>query len=91
MYLCRSVLFSVSFILLTHTPKFASGILKRCFVCRSRGELGSCKDPFTVNVTHIELEKGVEAIPCASGWCGKMLETENPLKEGESRKCVSSG
>lgn len=59
-----------------------SGMLKRCFVCRSRGELGSCKDPFTVNVTQIDLEKGVEAVPCASGWCGKLLETENPLKEG---------
>lgn len=59
-----------------------AGLIKRCFVCRSRGELGSCKDPFTTNATQVEHEKGVEAVPCASGWCGKILETENPLKEG---------
>lgn len=61
---------------------FFSGLLRRCFVCRSRGELGSCKDPFTINATQVENEKGVETVPCASGWCGKILETENALKEG---------
>lgn len=59
------------------------GLLRRCFQCRSRGELGSCKDPFTWNVTQAENEPGIEAIPCASGWCGKILETENALKEGK--------
>lgn len=58
--------------------------LQRCFMCRSRGELGSCKDPFTVNVTLVEnkQEIGVETVPCASGWCGKILESEDALKEG---------
>lgn len=42
--------------------------------CRSRGDLGSCKDPFTMNSTEIETEKGVDAVPCASGWCGKIIE-----------------
>lgn len=59
------------------------GLLRRCFVCRSRGELGSCKDPFTINATQVEHERGVETVPCASGWCGKILETENALKEGK--------
>lgn len=59
------------------------GLLKRCFVCRSRGELGSCKDPFTFNATQAEVERGIETIPCASGWCGKIVETENALKEGK--------
>lgn len=63
---------------------FILGLLRRCFVCRSRGELGSCKDPFTINATQVELEKGVETVPCASGWCGKILETENALKEGKT-------
>lgn len=46
--------------------------LKRCFKCRSRGELGSCKDPFLyTNATGVA---GVETVPCASGWCGKVLE-----------------
>ncbi|RZC34277.1 uncharacterized protein BDFB_006913, partial [Asbolus verrucosus] len=71
------------------------GLLKRCFVCRSRGELGSCKDPFTVNATQVELEKGVETVPCASGWCGKILETENALKEeygvATQRMCLQRG
>lgn len=62
---------------------FCLGLLRRCFVCRSRGELGSCKDPFTINATQVEQERGVETVPCASGWCGKILETENALKEGK--------
>lgn len=49
-------------------------MLRRCFQCRSRGELGSCKDPFTFNATDVEKESGVAAIPCASGWCGKVIE-----------------
>lgn len=50
------------------------GLLRRCVNCRSRGDLGSCKDPFTMNSTAIEMEKGVDSVPCASGWCGKILE-----------------
>lgn len=58
--------------------------LQRCFMCRSRGELGSCKDPFVVNVTLVEnkQEIGVETVPCASGWCGKIVESEDAAKEG---------
>lgn len=52
-----------------------TGVLKRCFQCRSRGELGNCKDPFTFNnATAIEKVPGIQAVPCASGWCGKILE-----------------
>lgn len=60
--------------------------LQRCFVCRSRGEMGSCKDPFTENVTLVENKQaiGIETIPCASGWCGKILESEDLTKEGEA-------
>ena len=46
-------------------------------MCRSRGELGSCKDPFTLNYTQIENEHGVAAPPCASGWCAKIIERRN--------------
>ena len=49
-------------------------LLRRCYSCRSRGELGSCKDPFTFNATDVESEPGLTAIPCASGWCGKVIE-----------------
>lgn len=54
-----------------------TGILRRCVSCRSRGELGSCKDPFIMNSTQIALEKGVDAVPCVSGWCGKIIESQN--------------
>ncbi|XP_068158963.1 UPAR/Ly6 domain-containing protein rtv [Drosophila tropicalis] len=50
------------------------GLLRRCYQCRSRGELGSCKDPFTYNATDVDHEPGLAAIPCASGWCGKVIE-----------------
>lgn len=47
--------------------------------------MGSCKDPFTVNATQVDNERGIETVPCASGWCGKILETENALKEGRKQ------
>lgn len=51
-----------------------SGLIKRCYQCRSRGELGSCKDPFRFNASHVDTEPGVTTVPCASGWCGKVIE-----------------
>jgi hypothetical protein len=56
-------------------------LLRRCYSCRSRGDLGTCKDPFTLNLTLAEQERGVEAVPCASGWCGKFLEGGNSFKD----------
>lgn len=58
--------------------------MRRCFQCRSRGELGSCKDPFKFNVTQIENEHGITAVPCASGWCGKVIESEGTLRDDGS-------
>ncbi|VEN34908.1 unnamed protein product [Callosobruchus maculatus] len=71
--------------------------LQRCFTCRSRGELGSCKDPFIVNVTIVEAKQeiGVQTVPCASGWCGKIVETEDTAKEeygvATQRMCLQRG
>lgn len=53
------------------------GLIKRCYQCRSRGELGNCKDSFQYNATQVEAIHGVTAIPCASGWCGKVIEGES--------------
>ena len=53
------------------------GLIKRCYQCRSRGELGNCKDSFHYNATQVEAIHGVTAIPCASGWCGKVIEGES--------------
>ncbi|XP_072386868.1 UPAR/Ly6 domain-containing protein rtv-like [Diabrotica undecimpunctata] len=71
--------------------------LQRCFMCRSRGELGSCKDDFNVNVTLVEnkQEIGIETVPCASGWCGKIVESEDAAKEeygvATQRICLQRG
>lgn len=64
-------------ILLNAVQNKLSGLLRRCVTCRSRGELGTCKDPFTLNSTEIQNEHGVKAEPCASGWCGKIIEAPN--------------
>merc|ERR1712115_591722 len=55
-------------------------IQRRCYVCRSRGELGDCRDQFippeplppgTPVQAH---DKSVVEEPCSSGWCLKILE-----------------
>ncbi|CAK9819269.1 hypothetical protein ANTPLA_LOCUS10162 [Anthophora plagiata] len=80
----------VSLVLLQST----TGLLRRCVNCRSRGDLGSCKDPFTMNSTAIEMEKGVDAVPCASGWCGKIIERHglnNEYGTATQRLCFQRG
>ncbi|XP_053211072.1 uncharacterized protein LOC128394740 [Panonychus citri] len=57
----------------------AQNRVKYCYVCRSRGPLGDCADPFYLNQTTVKDYKGVEATPCPSGWCGKAIEG----KEGD--------
>ncbi|XP_059223516.1 uncharacterized protein LOC106086801 [Stomoxys calcitrans] len=74
----------------------SEALLRRCFQCRSRGELGSCKDPFTFNATDVEKESGVAAIPCASGWCGKVIEgggtyAVDDYDQAIQRMCVQRG
>ncbi|XP_037935764.1 protein quiver isoform X2 [Teleopsis dalmanni] len=72
------------------------GLLRRCYQCRSRGELGSCKDPFSFNATDVENEPGLSAIPCASGWCGKVIEgggtyAVDDYDQAIQRMCVQRG
>lgn len=64
------------------------GLIKRCYQCRSRGELGSCKDTFRYNASHIDTEPGVTAIPCASGWCGKVIEGETGAFREDGKFCL---
>ncbi|XP_067005149.2 UPAR/Ly6 domain-containing protein rtv [Anabrus simplex] len=77
-------------------PYVTEGLLKRCYACRSRGDLGSCKDPFKFNSTLAEKERGVDAVPCASGWCGKFLEGGTTYKQDDygiatQRLCLQRG
>ncbi|KAG6450778.1 hypothetical protein O3G_MSEX006762 [Manduca sexta] len=52
----------------------ATCLNKRCIGCRSRGELGTCGDPFPFNVTEPEAEVGIHVVACPSGWCGKLIQ-----------------
>lgn len=83
--ICNGHNFLVDFRTLTqmhkNIDKIILGALRRCYQCRSRGELGSCKDPFKFNVTQIENEHGISAVPCASGWCGKVIESVGTLRD----------
>ncbi|XP_043477621.1 uncharacterized protein LOC122508385 [Leptopilina heterotoma] len=75
-------------------PLQVNGFLRRCFVCRSRGELGTCKDEFTFNVTQIENVRGVKADPCASGWCAKIIQGRSINSEHDvatERTCLQRG
>lgn len=61
---------------------FFLGAQRRCYDCRSRGDKGVCKDPFNYNVTTYLKESSIEARPCASGWCGKIIEgTSSTFKQ----------
>lgn len=67
----------------------AEGRFQRCFSCRSRGKLGDCKDPFRGNAT--ALKPGIEAVPCVSGWCSKIIEGKKDGKDHDlatERQCL---
>ena len=97
-FLLKGILWShFNFLSVTRTKRGSSlmmnflflGVLKRCYSCRSRGELGNCKDPFPANGTakptavgeEPKLLRGVETIPCASGWCIKLMEGGSTFKD----------
>ncbi|XP_047518090.1 uncharacterized protein LOC125058095 [Pieris napi] len=69
----KKILFNICFMGLLFIG-LVNGLNKRCMRCRSRGELGSCGDPFPTNVTETETQIGIHIVACPSGWCGKMIE-----------------
>ncbi|KNC25733.1 hypothetical protein FF38_10396 [Lucilia cuprina] len=83
-------------VILLNFLNLSNALLRRCYSCRSRGELGSCKDPFNFNATDVESEPGLTAIPCASGWCGKVIEgggtyATDDYDQAIQRMCVQRG
>jgi len=68
---------------------------QRCFNCRSRGELGDCKDPFylTANSTSVAGNRNqVKALPCSSGWCKKfVVDPDHSGREGDKNYVVDRG
>ncbi|KAF6199629.1 hypothetical protein GE061_005927 [Apolygus lucorum] len=82
----------------TASVTLVEGGFNRCFVCRSRGDLGSCKDPFIfTNASALPEEHRVQTQPCTSGWCGKILDRgANSFKDEEygaatERLCMQRG
>ena len=55
---------------------------RRCYTCRSRGEMGDCKDtfspppPFNASNPDASLVRHVKENPCYSGWCYKQIDGE---------------
>ena len=49
---------------------------RRCFTCRSRGDRGDCRDPFTPPDTEENrrqsVNTAVDEVPCSTGWCSKV-------------------
>merc|ERR1711893_13151 len=79
-------LFQVFVLFLSTVPLISEAQLRRCFACRSRGPLGDCRDPFYVTGNSTTLEHkshGVKTIPCASGWCSKVLEDVDEVTSHE--------
>ena len=74
------LLISVCFLALLSAAKSTQ---RRCYQCESRGHLGSCNDPFLFsNISEADNMIGVQvsAVPCSSGWCGKVIDKrENDL------------
>lgn len=74
------LLLNLMLILLPAQPNLVEARFKRCFTCRSRGALGDCRDPFTLNSTTFDGQANpkpsIEAVPCASGWCAKIIEDD---------------
>jgi len=74
------VLYSVAVALLSHNYSWLTcaftGLSSRCFQCRSRGELGDCRDHFPYNETSVRSLAGepISVTPCPSGWCSKQVE-----------------
>jgi len=103
--------------------------MNRCYKCRSRGDLGECRNPIYSDIEARQralgsrnpflgnnqqqdawnmqnnpyyrpgpydtlesgpFSSGVEAIPCPSGWCAKMIEGRGPLKQdGKSQRTLN--
>ena len=54
---------------------------RRCFTCRSRGDRGDCRDPFTFPESEEEnrrqsVNTAVGEAPCSTGWCSKVSKVQ---------------
>jgi len=94
------VITTVIFSMFVFDTTSAAKKARRCFNCRSRGELGDCRDPFylSANSTLVKNSKkaGVKMLPCSSGWCKKFVGgNQDKLKSDQAieheRGCLTRG
>jgi len=75
---------------------------RRCYVCRSRGEKGDCRDPFITPESRVPgalteaHSTPISELPCSSGWCSKVLDgnEKNALENFDlatDRGCLARG
>nr|ALS04512.1 AGAP011412-PA [Acartia pacifica] len=92
------------FTILLAVPAFinAQSSQRRCYVCRSRGDRGDCRDPFLPPEARSPGELApahnspITELPCASGWCAKMFDgvDKNTIEDYDlatERFCLSRG
>lgn len=74
------ILIDLTIFIIISNHNLSEARFKRCFTCRSRGALGDCRDPFNLNATNFDgqtnTKPSIEATPCASGWCAKIIEDD---------------
>ncbi|GAU98164.1 hypothetical protein RvY_09344 [Ramazzottius varieornatus] len=54
---------------------------QHCYVCKSRGDRGDCKDPFNTDTGKSNIQ------PCFTGWCIKTTDTDENFPSTE-RTCM---
>ena len=90
----RTVMMLISIVILVSLLEITSSqetrdrnqLRRRCFTCRSRGEKGDCRDPFTPP----EREEGAERrssvntavaeADCSTGWCSKVKKISDNFR-----------
>ncbi|OQV17821.1 hypothetical protein BV898_08117 [Hypsibius exemplaris] len=63
-----------------------AGETKHCYVCKSRGDTGDCKDPYNSESGAIPPQS---IQPCFTGWCMKTLDTDDNFPATQ-RTCMNS-
>merc|ERR1712034_154007 len=77
--LSMSMMILMTFLLRTEAQQES---YSRCYTCRSRGDVGDCKDkfspppPFNASNPDASLVRHVKESPCYSGWCYKQIDGE---------------
>jgi len=89
-------------VLLIPALAYSQSTQRRCYVCRSRGERGDCRDPFVSpayrlpGLPPVPHNTPITELPCSSGWCSKVLDgadksTIESFDLATQRGCLARG